>query len=73
MNNLTNKKQFSSCDNHTKSQTKFRMNFLKKGTSIDKSIIINVLKSKANLNVCTNTFSYVNDPRNEQLVKMIQK
>lgn len=54
----------ASCDNHTKSDFKLRVDFLKKGTSIDKSIIMNVLKSKANLNVYTNTFSYTNDPRN---------
>lgn len=56
-----------SCDN----DRKIRVNFLKKGKAVDKAIIMNVLKSKLNLNVCANTFSYVNDPRNKELIKVM--
>ena len=61
---ITSQKSHLSLDNLSKNNYKIRVNFLKKGTSIDKAIIMNVLKSKSNLNVCTSTFSYTNDPRN---------
>lgn len=55
-----------------KSSKQLNSNFLKKGSSIDKAILSNVLKSKLNRNVSPSTFSYGDVPANSTLIKLIR-
>ena len=45
-----------------------KINFLRRGSSLDKSIINNVLRSKLNHNVCSSNVSYCDHPQNQDLV-----
>lgn len=45
--------------------------YLKRGSSVDKAIIHNVLKSKFNQNVCNPAFSYCDHEQNRDLVNII--
>jgi hypothetical protein len=56
-----------------RSTSNLKYKFLRKGSSIDKTIISNVLKSKANLNVIPSAFSYSDSPANQELLKIIAK
>lgn len=55
------------------SSKKLRSNFLRKGSSIDRAILSNVLKSKANSNVSPSTFSYGDVPGNSNLIKLVRQ
>lgn len=57
----------------TANPMKIKTNFLKKGTSINKSIILNVLRSKTNPQTCGSTFSYTNAKGNSKVEEMIGK
>jgi hypothetical protein len=50
-----------------------KSNFLRRGSSIDKAIIVNVLKSKLNSNVCAPSFGYCDAPQNHELVSIVSK
>jgi hypothetical protein len=55
-----------------RSSKQLRSNFLRKGSSIDRAILSNVLKSKLNANVSPSTFSYGDVPGNSTLIKLIR-
>lgn len=40
---------------------------MRKGTSINKAIMFNVLKSKCNKNICDSAYSYSNNKKNDIL------
>lgn len=56
-----------------RSTKQLRSNFLKKGSSIDRAILSNVLKSKLNTNVTPSTFSYGDVPANSNIIKLIRQ
>lgn len=56
-----------------RSTKQLKTNFLRKGSSIDKAILSNVLKSKINLNVCPSTFSYGDVPDNSNILKLVKQ
>lgn len=55
------------------SEKRLKSNFLKKGSSIDRAILSNVLKSKINLNICPSTFSYGDVPDNSTILKLVKQ
>jgi hypothetical protein len=55
-----------------RSAKQLKSNFLRKGSSIDRAIISNVLKSKVNNNVCPSAFSYSDVPANQEMIKLIK-
>jgi hypothetical protein len=55
------------------SSRQIKTNFLKKGSSIDRAIIANVLKSKANTHTTPSAFSYSDVPANMEIIRLIQR
>jgi hypothetical protein len=57
----------------SRSSTKLKSGFLRKGSSIDKAILSNVLKSKMNRNVTPSAFSYGDVSANETMIKLVRQ
>lgn len=51
----------------------YQKNFLKKGSSIDRSVLINLLKSKYKQNLTVSAINYSNAKSNDKLNALIKK
>ena len=50
-----------------KEETKSKQKFLKKGTGVNRSIMLNVLKAKCSQGVADSAYSHINYPDNDSL------